>query len=224
LDSLANCSLDASLESGGFVEIFTQQSKGLVCCPFDFEHSGNTGNYLYFLFQQKKGNTKSAMRQATLCLLVRENPAPGGDKEILLAMKKRGFGAGKWNGVGGKIDPNQGDGSIVDTATRETKEEIGVTIKNLDRVAILNFRFPYKEEWNQDVHVFLVKDWEGEPIESEEMKPKWFKTNELPYDEMWDDDKFWLPGVLRDKKLKANFVFKQGEIIDKHNIKFINNF
>lgn len=164
------------------------------------------------------------MRQATLCLLVRENLAPKRDKEILLAMKKRGFGAGKWNGVGGKIDLKKGDKNIADTAIRETKEEIGVNIKELDKMAVLNFRFPYKREWDQDVHVFLARGWEGEPVESEEMRPKWFKTNELPYDKMWDDDKFWLPKILKGEKLKADFVFKKGEIIDKQSIKFINNF
>ena len=176
-----------------------------------------------------------ATRQATLCLLIRENPVPKRrsslnkierqpDKEILLAMKKRGFGTGKWNGVGGKIDPKKGDKNIVDTAIRETKEEIGVRVKELDKVAVLNFRFPYKKEWDQDVHVFLVKDWEGEPIESEEMFPKWFKASEIPFDETWDDDKYWLPQVLKGKRLKADFVFKKGEITDEHNIRFINRF
>ena len=76
------------------------------------------------------------MRQATLCLLIKENQ----DKEeLLLAMKKRGFGVGKWNGVGGKINPVKGDRNIEDTAIRETEEEIGVKIKDLEKVAILSF-------------------------------------------------------------------------------------
>ncbi len=154
------------------------------------------------------------MKQVSLCLLVNKND------EIVLAMKKRGFGMGKWNGVGGKFNPEK-DRDILDTAIRETKEEIGVNIKNLNKVAILNFRFPYKEEWDQDVHVFLVKDWEGEIKESDEMAPKWFKKNEIPFNFMWDDDKYWLPEVLKGNKLKADFSFKQGEIIDKHSIKVV---
>lgn len=158
------------------------------------------------------------MTQATLTLLIKGKEA---DKEILLAMKKRGFGAGKWNGIGGKIDFSKGDKDIFDTAIRETKEEIGVNAKKLDRVAVLRFRFPYKKEWAQDVHVFLVKDWEGEPKESEEMFPKWFKINEIPFKEMWDDDKYWLPYILEGKKIKADFIFKKGEKTDKHDIKFV---
>ena len=157
------------------------------------------------------------MTDATLCLLIKNNPA----KEILLAMKKRGFGIGKWNGVGGKIDSKKGDKSIVDAAIRETKEEIGVEIRNPEKVALLRFRFPYNKDWDQDVHVFLTKNWEGEPKESEEMLPKWFKINEIPYKEMWDDDRFWLPYVLEGKKVDADFIFKEGEIIDKRNVKLV---
>jgi len=160
------------------------------------------------------------MRKATLCLLIKENNK---EKEVLLAMKKRGFGVGKWNGVGGKFDPEKGDKDIVTAAIRETDEEIGVQIKELEKVAILNFYFPYNQEWNQQVHVFLAKNWQGEPKESEEMLPKWFRDKEIPFKEMWNDDKFWLPHILNGKKLKANFTFKNGEIITQKDIKFVEN-
>ena len=151
-------------------------------------------------------------------MLIRKNQD---GKELLLAMKKRGFGKGKWNGVGGKEDPEKGDINIVKAAMRETKEEIGVKIKKMEKVAVLSFYYPYKKEWDQDVHVFLVRDWQGEPIESEEMLPKWFKINDIPYNEMWDDDKHWLPQVLEGKKLKAKFTFAPGEKIISQNIKLI---
>jgi len=76
-------------------------------------------------------------------------------------------------------------------------------------------------EWDQDVHVYLIKDWKGDPIESEEMFPKWFKINEIPFDQMWDDDKFWLPQILQGKKLKAKFVLGQGEKIIEQEIEVI---
>lgn len=163
------------------------------------------------------------MKQATLCLLIRENEDK---KELLLAMKKRGFGAGKWNGVGGKLDSKKGDGDIVKAAIREAEEEIGVKIKELEKVAVLSFYFPYiskkeRNQWDQNVHVFLVKNWKGKPIESEEMLPQWFKIQEIPFGQMWDDDKLWLPLVLNGKKLKADFIFKKGEVIVKHDIKVV---
>jgi 8-oxo-dGTP diphosphatase/8-oxo-dGTP diphosphatase/2-hydroxy-dATP diphosphatase len=65
-------------------------------------------------------------------------------------MKKRGFGIGKWNGVGGKFDFKKRDKNIVDTAVRETEEEIGVKIKNFEKTAALRFHFSYQKEWDQD--------------------------------------------------------------------------
>lgn len=152
--------------------------------------------------------------QTTLCLLIRGN-------EILLAMKKRGFGMGKWNGVGGKMDAQKGDRDVFDAVVRETKEEIGVDIINPEKVGVFRFRFPYKSGWDQDVHLFLVRKWKGEPEESEEMAPKWFSQDKLPYDQMWDDDKLWMPRILKGEKLEADFIFREGEIIDKHIIKVI---
>lgn len=144
------------------------------------------------------------MREATLCFLIKEI---NGEKELLLAMKKRGFGEGRWNGVGGKFDSEK-DNDIYETAIREMEEEIGVIAQKIKKTAILSFYFPYQKNWNQDVHVFFVKNWQGDPKESKEMKPKWFKVNEIPFNKMWPDDKFWLPRVLNGEKLKAEFVFK----------------
>ena len=152
------------------------------------------------------------MIQTTLCLLLKDN-------EILLAMKKRGFGVGKWNGVGGKLDESKGDKNVTDAIIREAKEEIGVEIKNPEKSGIFHFHFPYKSEWDCDVHLFLAKDWKGEPAESDEMAPKWFSFDEIPYDKMWDDDKLWLPRILKGEKLEADFIFKEGEVINKYDIK-----
>jgi len=136
-------------------------------------------------------------------------------------MKKKGFGQGKWNGMGGKLDFDRGDKDIFDAAIREMKEESGVAVKDMERVAILNFYFPYRKEWNQEVHVFISRNWQGEPKESKEMRPKWFKLKEIPFDKMWPDDKFWLPKILKGEKLRAEFSFKSGELIDSYEIKTI---
>jgi len=158
------------------------------------------------------------MKQATLCLLISQNK-----KELLLAMKKRGFGIGKWNGVGGKFDSRK-DKDINKAAIREVKEEIGVKVKKMEKVAVLSFYFSQQPSFNQDVHIFLINDWEGKPKESEEMAPKWFKKNEIPFNKMWSDDKFWLPKVLDGEKLVGDFFFKEGEIIEKYNIKIVEEF
>jgi len=159
------------------------------------------------------------MKQATLCFLIKEG---SGGKEVLLAMKKRGFGKGKWNGVGGKLDFSKGDRDIIDAAIRETKEEIKIDPKEVEKVGVLNFYFPYikgAKSWDQQVHVFLVRNWKGEPQETEEMAPQWFQVSALPFSSMWSDDKFWLPYVLRGEKIMADFVFKPGERVEQYKIK-----
>lgn len=145
---------------------------------------------------------KTPLRQATLCFLFRK-------KEILLAQKKRGFGKGKINGVGGKV--NDGEG-VEDAAKRETFEEIGVKVKSLNKVAVLDF-YHINDNFNQQVFVFEVRDWEREPKESEEMAPFWCPFEKIPYKEMWWDDILWLPRVLKGKKIKASFLFNEKEEI-----------
>lgn len=148
------------------------------------------------------------MKHTTLVFLVRR--VDGKITEICLAMKKRGFGMGRWNGVGGKVE---GEESIEDATRREAQEEIDVGIGGLIPCAELTFQFALKPEWNQLVHTFIADAWTGTPIESEEMSPRWFAVADIPYSSMWPDDIFWLPFVLENKHVIATFVFGENDII-----------
>ena len=155
------------------------------------------------------------MRDVTLCFLMDEK---GQDRRILLGMKKRGFGVNKWNGFGGKVEEGE---EIPEAACREVFEEIGVIIpkEDLSKVGEIQFYFPHKNEWDQRVHVFFAGKWKGNPQESDEMKPGWFKLEEIPYSEMWVDDGYWLPLVLEGKKINAKFVFQpDNDSIIEHQI------
>lgn len=160
------------------------------------------------------------MREATLCYLVKED-------HVLLGLKKRGFAEGILNGYGGKVHPGE---SIEDTAARELYEESSVKVdpKRLERVAVIDFHFAGSDEhkaWGQRVYVFLAKTWEGEPIETEEMSPAWYRFSDIPYDRMWVDDAEWLPMVLEGKKLTATYFFNEdGKTIDRRELKLCNKF
>lgn len=130
------------------------------------------------------------------------------EKKILLAMKKRSFGKGKWNGVGGKLN---GQETVKEASIREVKEEIDVMVSHDDliQVATIDFSFHNKPEWNQQTHVFFVEKWDGDPKETEEMSPKWHHVDSLPFENMWVDDPHWLPLVLQGHKLNASFIFNE---------------
>ncbi len=133
------------------------------------------------------------------------------DGKILLHYKKRGHGAGKWNGVGGKIEKDE---TPEECALRESREEMGVEVKALEKLGVIDFYDVYGEDWL--VHVFRG-EIEGEPRESEESYPRWFSLDSIPYDDMWEDDRYWLPLVINGLKFHARFWFN-GEIMQRFNL------
>jgi len=140
-------------------------------------------------------------------------------EEVLLGMKKRGFGAGLWNGFGGKVDSTE---SILAAAKRELKEEVGITAVNLIPAGVLEFTFVDQEDL-LEVYVFKVTHYEGEPIETEEMRPRWFSKTDIPFTEMWADDEYWFPYLIEDKLFKGKFHFDRpatadysGKILNYH--------
>lgn len=146
-------------------------------------------------------------KNVTLCLF-HKHPL------LLLGMKKRGFGAGRWNGFGGKLMPGE---TIEQAAIREMREETGAEIKRMEKVGRIDFEFAGNPEILV-VHIFGVQELSGEPQESEEMRPQWFHADKLPFSEMWPDDVFWMPLFLGGKKFKGRFLFQGHDTILEHEL------
>ena len=130
-------------------------------------------------------------------------------------MAKRGKGEGKWNGFGGKVEAGE---TIEDATRREVLEESGITVSHMEKVGVLDFTLPEEAQIWQ-VHIFKTRDFEGELIETEEMKPKWFSVNEIPFEQMWSDDRYWFPLFLADKKFEGTFIFNDKYIITEHELR-----
>lgn len=137
------------------------------------------------------------------------------NEKILLGMKKRGFGKGKWNGFGGKVEKDE---TIEQTAIREMQEESGLRVFDLQKIGILDFEFIDEPSWNQQVHFFITQKYQGCLKESEEMLPDWFDFSQIPLAEMWPDDEFWMPLLLAGKKFRGKFLFGKNNLILKYEI------
>jgi len=132
---------------------------------------------------------------ATLVFVVR-------DGQILLIRKKRGLGAGKINGPGGRIDPGE---TAQECAIREAQEELLITPTGVRFAGELQFQF--SDGFKLHGYVFMADDFDGTPTETDEADPLWFPVDAIPYDAMWADDRYWLPLMLEGRRFSGRFLF-----------------
>ncbi|XP_061702100.1 oxidized purine nucleoside triphosphate hydrolase [Syngnathoides biaculeatus] len=144
----------------------------------------------------------------TLVLVLQPN-------KVLLGMKKRGFGAGRWNGFGGKVQLGE---TVEEGARRELLEESGLTVDTLEKVGNIQFEFVGDSQL-LDVHIFRSDSYNGEPMETEEMRPQWFDIDKIPFDQMWPDDVMWFPLLLQKRKFVGYFHFQGHDVILSHTLK-----
>ena len=142
------------------------------------------------------------LERATLVYLVR-------GKSLLLIRKLRGHGAGKVNAPGGRVELGE---SVEACAIREVAEEVGIRVNALALRALLRYDDP-AEGFAMAGFAFVSSDFEGTHTRTEEADPFWCPIDEIPYDEMWENDRLWLPRVLRGECLRADFRFCRDRLV-----------
>ena len=130
------------------------------------------------------------------------------EDRVLLIRKKRGHGAGKINGPGGKLDAGE---TPADCAVRETLEETGLSVQDPRLAALMRFVELEGEDWLG--YIFVASRYQGQPRETAEAVPQWFSLSEIPYDEMWEDDRIWLPRILAGEIVAGDFLFRRGVLL-----------
>ena len=145
------------------------------------------------------------------------------DGEVLLGLRKQtewGLGKNLIAGIGGKVGDLPGlERETPDEALeREVREEIGVVPTSYRKVGQVTFLFPSKPKWNQLVDVYIIDEWNGEPVETEVIRPAWYDVRRLPFDQMWDDSRYYLPAVLSGHAVRATFVYGPDNrtVVEKH--------
>jgi 8-oxo-dGTP diphosphatase len=140
--------------------------------------------------------------KATLLFVIR-----GG--RILLIHKKRGLGAGKINGPGGRMEPGETPRRC---AIREVKEELRIRATGVKYAGRLNFQFTDGYSIRGDV--FTASGYRGTPTETDEAVPHWFPVDQLPFDSMWADDRVWMPLLLAGEAFEGRFIFENDSMLD----------
>ena len=132
------------------------------------------------------------------------------DSRVLLIRKKRGLGAGNINGPGGKLDPGE---TPEQCAVRETQEELCITPTQVRYGGELFF---HAEDEMPKIHgfVYVATGYRGTPTETDEAIPIWKPLDRIPFEEMWQDDQFWLPQVLAGQVVKGWFSFEGEQLLD----------
>jgi len=132
------------------------------------------------------------------------------DGQILLIRKKTGFGVGNINGPGGKLELGE---TALEAALREVEEELCIVAHDPEDMGELLFQFV--DGLSMHVQVFRSTGFDGVPTETEEAKPLWFSVDEIPFEEMWEDDRYWLREMVDGKKFSARFVFDGKAMVSK---------
>ena len=130
------------------------------------------------------------------------------DGMVLLIRKLQGMGAGLLNAPGGRVEPGE---TPLQGAIREAREELCVTPFNPQVAGVLEFEFT--DGYSLRCHVFTASSYDGIPTETAEAIPLWIDEREMPYNQMWADDRVWFPLILAERKFRGRFLFEAEQML-----------
>jgi len=139
-------------------------------------------------------------------------------KELLLGVRKRvssGLGESLIAGIGGKLEAGETDEQAL---KREFLEEVAATVTSYRLMGRATYLFPHKPKWNQKVSIYVIDGWEGEPQETDDVRPVWVQRATLPKDNMWPDNLYTIPLVLAGKTIEGVFLYNEAGSIEEYEL------
>lgn len=151
------------------------------------------------------------MKLATLCY-VRQN---GQTLMVHRIKKANDMHMGKWNGLGGKLEPGE---TPEECAIREIYEESGLAVRNPLLKGLLTFPgFANEEDWY--AFVFVADDFSGELIDSPEGNLEWIGNERLLDLNLWEGDRIFIPWLDQPGFFSGKFVYKNNILVE-HSVEF----
>jgi 8-oxo-dGTP diphosphatase len=146
------------------------------------------------------------MKLATLCYL---RDLENGRTLMLHRVKKADdMHAGKWNGLGGKVEAGE---TPEECALREVQEESGLRMENPILRGVITFpQFSKGEDWY--TYIFVAYDYAGELIDSTEGVLAWVENEKLFDLNLWPGDRVFMRWLDDPRFFSAKFVYKAGEL------------
>ncbi len=143
------------------------------------------------------------------------------DKRMLLGeIVKESKIKGMFNAFGGKVEEGE---TVEEAARREILEEAGIIPVEMKKRGVIEFVMqedgnPFEGNPNVELHIFSAHEFEGELQASKEMVPHWFLHSEIPFEQMWPDDRYWVPMLLAGKNFKGKFYLKDPKTIIEYSL------
>ena len=153
------------------------------------------------------------MKLATLCYVQQD-----GKTLMLHRIKKANdIHAGKWNGLGGKLEAGESPEQCV---IREVAEESGLQIVQPRYHGLLVFADFKSEDWY--VWVFSAQQFSGQLLDQEDAREghlEWIADEALGALNLWPSDLVFLPWLGTEKIFSARFQYDGDKMIG-HSVAF----